>query len=150
MFAANFAFGNATCRSIDMLKGAFHLFGWAVATRQSLQLMMSGLRLFSKQHLTASRALSSAFDRRHPARQKYGMHPLLPVCKFRMRTRHCADNSTSERLFSNHDSDDALNRKNDDLTKQDAFASGKFSARSSLRSRPICSNRRERSSISCA
>ena len=30
------------------------------------QLMISGLRLFSKRHSTASRALSPAFDRRHP------------------------------------------------------------------------------------
>ena len=40
------------------------------ATRRSLQSRKSAQRLFSMQHLTASRALAPAFDQRHPARLK--------------------------------------------------------------------------------
>ncbi len=44
--------------------------------RLSLQLMISGLRLFSKRHSTASKAPASAFDRRHPVcPKKYGTRP---------------------------------------------------------------------------
>ena len=50
--------------------GAFLFFGHAVAALQTLQLMISGPRLFSTQRLTASRAFASAFDRRHPVRPK--------------------------------------------------------------------------------
>ena len=45
--------------------------------------MISGLRLFSKRHSTASKALASAFDRRHPVRPKYGTRPLGLSCVIR-------------------------------------------------------------------
>ena len=58
-------------------------FGQTAAARLSLQLMIPVLRLFSKRHSTASKALASAFDRRHPVRPKYGTRPLGLSCVIR-------------------------------------------------------------------
>ena len=51
--------------------------GSAATEQKSLQSMISDLRLFSMQHSTASRALASAFNRRHPVwpRKKIGCTP---------------------------------------------------------------------------
>ena len=48
----------------------FIFLGQAAAARQALQSRKSGQRLFSRQHLTASRALAPAFDQWRPARLK--------------------------------------------------------------------------------
>ncbi len=54
-------------------------FGWVIAARRSLQSIISGLRLLSKQHLRrAGKALTSAvYQRASCLTKKHGMHPIL-------------------------------------------------------------------------
>ena len=50
-----------------VFRGVWFIFlGQAAATRQALQSRKSARRLFSRQHLTANRALAPALDQRHP------------------------------------------------------------------------------------
>ena len=49
-------------------RGSSHIFGQAATARLSRHLTVAGLTLFSKRHSTASRAPTSASDRRYPVR----------------------------------------------------------------------------------
>ena len=58
--------------------GASHtFFCYAATERKTLQLMISNLRLFSRQHLMTSRALASTFDQRHSAGPKNRMRRMV-------------------------------------------------------------------------
>ena len=50
---------------VATVAGGIPIFGQAFVTLQSLQLMIASLWLFLMQRLTASKAFTSAFDRRH-------------------------------------------------------------------------------------